>query len=229
LNTTQDTWDKTKFNWGSFGDDAIYKFLSANSTRWNNGDPTRQISIRGVKHRFHLLDDIRCPVPNKSYKDLTPKQIEIIYLKYPQARDDIRDEEKNYIYAKENLPNLREMFLADIKVWISLKTKKEKSPLFGMEPKKAYEGIMNGTIEIKHNDTFERNNIIRQEVILKRGIRIPEKILEDLRVETSLDDNKVLKQRMGRPLNSKPSLSEEKPSQPEAKSTLYPPKPSLNL
>jgi len=32
----RDTYDKTKFDWGSFGDDAIYKFLSANCIRWNN-------------------------------------------------------------------------------------------------------------------------------------------------------------------------------------------------
>ena len=86
LSTTPDhnsvTGDKSKYNWGSYGDDAIYKFLAANSIGWNKGDTTRQISINGVKHRFHLLDDTRCPIPDKSYKDLTPKQIETIYLIY---------------------------------------------------------------------------------------------------------------------------------------------------
>jgi hypothetical protein len=74
--------DETKqFDWGSFGDDAIYKFLSANADPWNNGEALRQIEINGVKHRFYILDDTRCPIPDKSYKDLTPKQIEVIYKK----------------------------------------------------------------------------------------------------------------------------------------------------
>ena len=79
LNATRtDDLTKEKYSWGSFGDDAIYKFLSANSTPWNNGDNTRQISIRGVRQRLYNLDDTRCPIPGKSYKDLTPKQIEVI-------------------------------------------------------------------------------------------------------------------------------------------------------
>ena len=212
MNTTNKD-DDERFNWGSWGDDALFKFLSANSARWNNGDTTRQISINGVKHRFYLLDDTKCPVPNKSYKDLTPKQIETIYLNYYRAEKDIKEEEKNYTEAKEILPGLKKEFMEKIKFWISLKNK--KSPPLGLEPEKAYEGIMNGTIPLEHNDTFTRNNIQNKEAILKRGIRTPVQILEDLRTETSAKD-----------LNN---LNGEKPSLPEGKSTLHPPKPSLDL
>jgi len=227
LNTSQDTWDKTKFNWGSFGDDAIYKFLAANGIRWNNGEATRQISIQGVKHRFYLLDDTKSPVPNKSYKDLTPKQLEIIYQNYARVVKEIREEEPEYIKAKENLPGLRAVFTEEIKGWVETtnKPKNEKSwnrkaGLVGLDLEAAYKGIMNETIPIGHEDKFKRDDIKRKEVILKRGLRTPEKILEDLRVP---------EQRRGRSLNSKPSLSEDKPNQSETKSTLYPPKRTINL
>jgi len=219
LNTT-DKDDDERFNWGTYGDDALYKFLSANSIRWNNGDTTRQISIRGVKHRFYLLDDTKSPIPNKSYKDLTPKQIETIYLDYYKVSGKIRDEEKNYIEAKEILPGLKIEFMEKIKFWISLKD--EKSPLLGLDPKKAYEGIMDETIPINHNDKFKRDNIRNQEDILKKGIRTPEQILEDIMIETSPKDLNSLN-------GEKPSLPEDKSTPPEDKSTLHPPKASLDL
>ena len=51
--------DKSEqFNWGSYGDDALYKFLSANCDPWNNGEKTRQIKINGVRNRYYLLNDI---------------------------------------------------------------------------------------------------------------------------------------------------------------------------
>jgi len=229
LNTSQDTWDKTKFNWGSFGDDAIYKFLNANAIRWNNGDTTRQISIQGVKHRFHLLDDTKCPIPNKSYKDLTPKQIETTYLNYGKVSRAIREEEKNYTEAKEKLPELRAVFTEKIKGWIEItnKPKKEKSwnrkaELVGLDLEAAYKGIMNETIPIEHNDKFKRDNIKNKEVILQRGVRTPDQILEDIRTETSAKDLNNLN-------GEKPSLPEGKSTPPEGKSTLYSPKPSINL
>ena len=84
--------------------DAIYKFLSANADPWNNGDNTRQISINGVRQRLYNLDDTRCPIPGKSYKDLTPKQIEVIYLNYWSIYREISDEEKSYKEALEQKP-----------------------------------------------------------------------------------------------------------------------------
>ena len=107
-----------------------------------------------------------------------------------------------------------------IKFWISLKD--EKPLLLGLEPKKAYEGIMDETIPINHNDKFKRDNIRNQEAILKKGIRTPEQILEDIMIETSPKDLNSLN-------GEKPSLPEDKSTPPEDKSTLHPPKASLDL
>ncbi len=48
MSTTKDTMTRDRFDWGSYGDDALYKFLSANGKPWNNGESTRQIEIDGV-------------------------------------------------------------------------------------------------------------------------------------------------------------------------------------
>ena len=84
----------------------LYKFLSANCDPWNNGESTRQIKINGVRNRYYLLNDNRCPVPGKSYKDLEPKQIEIInnnYLKLIK-RSAMRNQRqmRNRITKKQN-------------------------------------------------------------------------------------------------------------------------------
>ena len=176
-----------QFKWGSYGDDAIYKFLSANSTRWNNGDTTRQISIRGAKHRFHLLDDTRCPVPDKSYKDLTPKQIETIYLNYAEVSRAIREEENKYIDAKENLAPSIENFKITIELWVSMANDlknpwKNKKKYKGKKVDQVFEEIMNGTMEIEGNDAHDRDRIINYRKIIQRGIRTPERILEDMRI-----------------------------------------------
>ena len=148
LNTTRtDDLTKEKYSWGSFGDDAIYKFLSANSTPWNNGDNTRQISIRGVRQRLYNLDDTRCPIPGKSYKDLTPKQIEVIYLNYWSIYKEIRDEAPNYQKAMENIPKTKESIIDKIKTGHSY------SKLYKNEdPEVVYEKLMNGTEKLGHND-----------------------------------------------------------------------------
>ena len=105
--TDMDTISKERFDWGSFGDDALYKFLASNSDPWNNGEKTRQIKINGVRNRFYLLDDTRCPVPGKSYKDLEPKQIEIIHNNYLRCWNAIADEKYNYQEAMKTKPGLR--------------------------------------------------------------------------------------------------------------------------
>ena len=185
LNTTKDTYDRSKFDWGSFGDDAILKFLSANCIRWNNGKATRQISIKGVKQRFYLLDDARCPIPNKSYKDLTPKQIEIIYKNYSQIQKDIIEEEPNYINAKQNIDG----HITNFKIWIQNQIDKaSRSRTNG----KFYEEYKDKTVEqvwqdIKYNKinliekgpSEELNNIKKLQQIIERGIRSPEHILEE--------------------------------------------------
>ena len=180
LNTSKtDDITKERFDWGSFGDDALYKFLSANCTRWNNGDATRQISIDGVKHRFYLLDDARCPIPGKSYKDLAPKKIETIYNDYLSVVREIETEETNYISAKDNIDEYIKGYKDKIGVWLELKTKSQK--LFRNKPvEQIYEEIMDGTIPLTDvNDNHDRERILNCKKILKRGIRTPEQILEE--------------------------------------------------
>ena len=230
LNTTAENFDRSKFSWGSFGDDAIYKFLSANSTRWNNGEPTRQISIQGVKHRFHLLDDTRCPVPNKSYKDLAPKQIETIHQNYTQVIRDIKNEEPEHKRAKEYLPDQIKIFKDTIRFWIDLaegkkksKWKTEKGPGKILKSKtvdQAYNEIMDGTIELFGEDAVERNKIKLMEFKLQRGIRTPEQIIAD--IPKGDPDHQI---KYNGSFTPKEAAPEEEPSQPETKSALYQPKP----
>ena len=173
---------REKFDWGSFGDDAIYKFLAANSDPWNNGDNTRQISIKGVKHRFYNLDDTRCPVPGKSYKDLTPKQIETIYLNYVAVSKEIREEEKNYNEAKEKEPDLVVELKDKIKRWCDPGKYGEKK-FKGRDPEKIFTELMNETLKMENNDDYLINNIIKMRKILARGIRTPEQIVEDNKIK----------------------------------------------
>jgi len=224
LNTT-DRDEYKRFDWGSYGDDALYKFLSANAIRWNNGEATRQISIQGVKHRFYLLDDTRSPVPNKSYKDLTPKQIEIIHQNYFRVIRAIKDEEPEYKKAKEHLPGLIKHFKMKIELWVNLAngTKKDKwtrtePQLKGKTVEQAYKEVMEGTIALENPDAYDRNNIKLMEFRLQRGIRTPEQIIADIPkgdAEYQIRHNGSFK--------PKEVVPEAKPS------TLYPPKPSINF
>ena len=43
------------------------------------------------------------PLPGKSYKDLTPKDIELIYTNYRDIRHEMRDEPDNYAKHKKIL------------------------------------------------------------------------------------------------------------------------------
>ena len=165
--------DETKqFDWGSFGDDAIYKFLSANADPWNNGENTRQISINGVKHRFYILDDSFCPIPGKSYKDLTPKQIEAIYKNFTALRKEIQEEEPNYKEAKIKIPEMTETILDDIKNGYSYKKLYK-----GQDPKDVFKKLMSGEEKLGHNDQLGVEALIKRKEKLARGIRTPETIL----------------------------------------------------
>ena len=170
--------DTEQFKWGSYGDDAIYKFLAANSSVWNNGGNTRQININGVKHRFHLLDDSKCPLPEKSYKDLTPKQIETIYDDYLSVKSEIEDEEPNYIYARDNIEDRIRDYKTSIDLWRDLKTRNKKH-FKAKTVDQIYEEIMNGSIEVEGNEKHEKDYIKLLETRLKRGIRKPDQILEE--------------------------------------------------
>jgi len=176
LNDKLNTYDKDQtkqFSWGSYGDDAIYKFLSANADPWNNGENTRQISINGVKHRFYILRDTRCPIPGKSYKDLTPKQIEAIYNNFTSLRKAIEEEKPNYENAKIKIPELTKIIFEEITGGYSYKKlyKNEK-------PEDVFNKLMTGDEKLGHNDQFTVEALIKMKSILATGIRTPEEILE---------------------------------------------------
>ena len=185
MSTTKDTYDHSRYDWGSYGDDALYKFLSANCARWNNGQTTRQISINGIKHRFYLLDDTKCPMPGKSYKDLNPKDIETIYKNYTTIVDTIKDEEPSYKTAKFNIEGHKKGFRDRIQRWIN-KANKEITPKFYGDYKnktvdQAYEEIMNGAIKVLEKDPSDHLDLIRSsQRIIKRGIRTPQQILAEI-------------------------------------------------
>jgi hypothetical protein len=171
--TDLDSLTKERYDWGSFGDDALYKFLSSNCTPWNNGEATRQIEIDGVRQRFYLLKD-NCPIPGKSYKDLTPKQIETIYKNYLECFNKINNEEKNYKNAIVEEPERVETVLNIIKNDFGKKYK-------GRDPDEVFEKLMTGEEELPHNDQFVVKQIIKDRKIMDRGIRTPEQIIEDIR------------------------------------------------
>ena len=184
------------YDWGSFGDDAIYKFLDANAIRWNNGEATKQITTNGAKQRFYILDDARCPVPSKSYKDLAPKQLEAIHKDYLFAKKEIAEEQKRYDEAvadtfkhKEWLVEWLEMTmslnagLANLPNMPNMKRKFKAHGLYGKSPQEAYELIMSGKVKLDAEDSSQQKTIDlikEQELIVKRGVRSVEQILEDI-------------------------------------------------
>jgi len=186
LNDKLSTTDKDateQYKWGSFGDDAIYKFLSSNSIRWNNGDTTRQISIGGVRQRFHLLDDSRCPIPGKSYKDLTPKQIEFIFVKYSEVCKATNEEAPNYQSAITNLPIKEAELKAKIRGLVgpdSYRSEPFEKEFINKCPDACFNKVIEGSMRVCHNDNFIVENIRQMRLNLDRGIRTPDKILEDL-------------------------------------------------
>ena len=177
--------DVHKFDWGSYGDDAIYKFLSSNCTRWNNGENTRQIEIDGHRHRFYLLDDTRCPFPGKSYKDLTPKVIETIYKNFSEIRKEVSEEEDKYNNARVSLPRELEDLENEIQWAVddlrrfpsSSRLKKFK----GKSVDQIREELLNGTMKLdkeKEKDTLKRlKDINEYKTIIARGVRTPEEIV----------------------------------------------------
>jgi hypothetical protein len=170
---TRDKDETKQFDWGSFGDDAIYKFLSANADPWNNGENTRQISINGVKHRFYILDDNFCPIPGKSYKDLTPKQIEAIYKNFTALRKEIQEEEPNYKEAKIKIPEMTGRIMSEIVGGYSYKKLYKDQ-----DPNDVFKKLMNGEEKLGQNDQHQVGALIKMKERLARGIRTPEAILD---------------------------------------------------
>ena len=179
--------DVHKFDWGSYGDDAIYKFLSSNCTRWNNGENTRQIEIDGHRHRFYLLDDTRCPFPGKSYKDLTPKVIETIYKNFSEIRKEVSEEEDKYNNARASLPREIEDFKNQIQ-WAIDDLKKFPSSsrlkkFKGKTVEQIWEELLKGTMVLdneKEKDSLKKLKEIKEyKRIIARGIRTPEQIVAE--------------------------------------------------
>jgi len=103
-----------RFDWGSYGDDAILKFLSGNCIRWNNGASTRQIEINGVWHRYYILED-KALEAGKSYKDMTPKEIKIMCLHWRSINSDIYKEETEFREAEKSYPKDKADILSYLK------------------------------------------------------------------------------------------------------------------
>jgi len=179
---TRDRDETKQFDWGSFGDDAVYKFLSANAEPWNNGENTRQISINGVKHRFYILDDARCPIPDKSYKDLTPKQIEAIHNHYTSIKNKIDNQEKDLITAKEELETNRTNLkkLVEEIIGEANRGKYNFNAAFkGLTVDGAYNKLMSGELEVINKTPRDcLNTITASQKIIDIGIRTPEQIVE---------------------------------------------------
>ena len=179
---TRDRDETKQFDWGSFGDDAVYKFLSANAEPWNNGENTRQISINGVKHRFYILDDARCPIADKSYKDLAPKQIEAIHNHYTSIKNKIDNQEKDLITAKEELETNRTNLkkLVEEIIGEANRGKYNFNAAFkGLTVDGAYNKLMSGELEVINKTPRDcLNTITASQKIIDIGIRTPEQIVE---------------------------------------------------
>ena len=166
--------ESKQLDWGSYGDDALYKFLSANSDPWNNGEKTRQIKINGVRNRFYLLNDSLCPIPGKSYKDLEPKQIEIIYNNYLKCWNAIANEKYNYQEAMKMRPGL------EVEIINMISRGSYKKLYKDIPQKELLSKLMTGEEKLSHNDQFRVEAWREKTKIINRGIRFPNKIIEDI-------------------------------------------------
>jgi len=97
--------------------------------------------------------------------------------------------------------------------------------MYGLDPQKTFEEVINGTRVMIGNERFKAELVIHRELILKRGIRAPEQILDDLRTE-KMDDT-VRKRFNGKGPENKKDM--EDLDFYDDKSSLYPEKPSINL
>jgi len=188
-----------------------------------NNKSIRNIKLKKLKFGNSRYIYINFPKLAELKKDLTPKQIETIYLDYIKVYDEIKNEEKNYIIAKENLPRQKTILLDIIKCATKYKSKTLNYGMYGMDPQKAYDEVVNGTREIGHNDMFKVRLIQHRELVLKRGIRKPDQILEDMRTEKTSKN-----------LNGKPPMHEKNTADDYyfyngTDNGLNPPKTSINL
>ena len=155
--TTPDQYKK-KTNYGSYSDDALYKFLSANCLLWNNKKQTKQIDINGTRNRYYILDDNRSPIPNKSYRDFEPKQLEKIIRYGYSITNAIKEEAKIFSNAKSLYQG-------------------------GLDLSK----LKNSKYEIEGKDKLI-NKFEKLKSIINRGVRDPETILNEYDFETHKEE-----------------------------------------
>ena len=114
-------------------------------------------------------------MPGKSYKDLTPKDIELIYTNYRDIRHEMRDEPDNYAKAQKDIISHEENIRSYLKEENLFKDKNEPieqilNRLDTTKKKITRTGLLNAIRDYRKNLT-----------IIKRGNRSPEKIIEDYR------------------------------------------------
>ena len=121
-----------------------------------------------------------CPIPGKSYRDLTPKQIETIHLNYNKVKRTIDEEKPKYqealIQEPKKVVELKEL----IKKLFSMQDSLFKE-FKGRDPKEVFDNVVSGKEELPRNDQFVVKSLLDYRKRLSRGIRTPEKIIEDIR------------------------------------------------
>ena len=184
LNTQPSNSYTDRYDWGSFGDDALYKFLSTNCIPWNNGENTRQISIDGVRQRFYLLDDSKCLFTNKSYRDLKPQDIELIYKNYSSMKKEINSENGKWIEANEGIETEKQSIEDGIRFAIELSQLPRAigyTKFKGKTFEQIYLETMQGVISPDKAIAKNIKKLREHEAIIKRGLRTPEQIIDTYR------------------------------------------------
>ena len=169
------------YDWGSFGDDALYKFLASNCIKWNNQENTRQVEINGKRHRLYNLED-KTWLFGKSYKDLTPKQIEIIIKNFEQIRRQIGEQPKRLQKAKDEMPKTYEALKRNVirKEYVKKNETAEECIERIIKDRKAVQETTEKLLN-EYEDFKAR---------IERGLKTPEEIIEEYRDEDFLHNPK---------------------------------------
>lgn len=169
------------YDWGSFGDDALYKFLASNCIKWNNGENTRQIEINGKRHRLYILED-QTPLFGKSYKDLAPKQIEIIFKNFDSIRKEIREQPDRLQKAKDEFPKSYEALKKNV---VRKEYAKKNETV-----EDCIERIIKEGKAIQETTEKCLSDYRKNKGLIERGIKTPEEIIEEHKEEDFLHNPK---------------------------------------
>ena len=191
LNTHDNHGDR--YDWGSYGDDALLKFLSSNCLRWNNKETTRQIEIRNTWHRYYILEDKGLLV-GKSYKDMTPKEIKIMSLHWHNIKQDIDKEHIEFIKAEQLYPELKANILNLLKSYAKPVNKSASYPnrgdgidlMVNQEPEDLFRKIivekdeaLNKALPTHKSAVEDFDGMKKTHMIISRGSRSNKQIFED--------------------------------------------------